>query len=79
MVINIYNDILNNEIDEDKKKKLIKIIGKIEKKRSNVLSSEYLRDISSFLKFMFENENIADKLNSIPHIISLKNGVYDLK
>ena len=28
---------------------------------------------------MIENENIADKLNSIPHIISFKNGVYDLK
>ena len=28
---------------------------------------------------MVENEDIADKLNAIPHIISSKNGVYDLK
>ena len=78
-IINIYNDILNNETDEDKKKKIIKIIEKIEKKRSNAISHGYLRDISSFLKFMVVNDDIADKLNSTPHIISFKNGAYDLK
>ena len=28
---------------------------------------------------MVVNDDIANKLNSIPHIISFKNGVYDLK